>query len=140
MKSLSVKLGVVFIIGIIIFGCAGMGGSRWRLYDRDDEYIGYYDAAGITHPSKNIVRVWERWDYTDKGVIEKVKELGKEYENINKTTALNEINCSEKKWRLLSLNHYSKEGKIIFSASQEGQWDYITPNSRVQALYKAVCK
>ena len=140
MKSLLVKLGVIFIIGIVIFGCAGMRGERWRLYDRDDEYIGYYDAKGITHPSKNIVRVWERWEYTDKGVIEKVKELGKKYENINKTTLLDEINCSEKKWRLLFLNHYSKEGKIIFSASQEGQWDDIVLNSRAGALYKAVCK
>ena len=140
MKSFLVKLGVVLIIGIVTFGCAGMRGASWRLYDRDDEYIGYYDARGITHPSKNIVRVWERWEYTDKGVIEKVKELGKEYENINKTTGLVEINCSEKKWRMLSLNHYSKEGKIIFSASQEGQWDDIVLNSRVGALYKAVCK
>jgi len=74
------------------------------------------------------------------GVIEKVKELGKKYENINQTTVLDEINCSEKKWRMLSLNHYSKEGKIISSVSQEGQWDYIVPNSRVGALYKAVCK
>ena len=140
MKSLSVKLGVILVIGIVIFGCAGMWGARWRLYDRDDEYIGYYDAEGITHPSKHIVRVWQRWEYTDKGVIEKVKELGKKYENINQTKVLNEINCSEKKWRTLSLIHYSNEGEVISSVSQEGQWDYIVPNSRVGALYKAVCK
>lgn len=66
MKS---KLGVILIIGIVIFGCAVMRGARWRLYDRDDEYKGYYDAKGITHPSKNIVRVWQRWEYTDKGVM-----------------------------------------------------------------------
>jgi hypothetical protein len=140
MKSLFVKLGVILFIGIVIFGCAGMWGARWRLYDRDDEYKGYYNAKAITHPSEDIVRVWQRWEYTDKGVIEKVKVLGKKYENINQTTVLNEINCSEKKWRTLSLNHYSKEGEVIFSTSQEGQWDYIVPNSRVGALYKAVCK
>jgi len=140
MKSLLVKLEVVLIIGIVIFGCAGMWGERWRLYDRDDEYIGYYDAGDITHPSKNTVRVLERWEYTDKGVIEMVKKLGKKYEDIKQTKVLNEINCSEKKWRFLFLNHYSKEGKVISSASQEGQWDYITPNSRVEALYKALCK
>lgn len=140
MKSLLGKVGVILIIGIVTFGCAGMWGARWRLYDRDDEYIGYYDAKGITHPSKNIVRVWERWEYTNKGVIEKVKELGKKYENINQTTVLDEINCSEKKWRMLSLNHYSKEGKVLFSGSQEGQWDDIVPHTRAEAIYKAVCK
>jgi hypothetical protein len=139
MKSLLGKLGVISI-GLLILGHAEVRGADWRLYSRDDEYKGYYDAKGITHPSENIVRVWQRWEYTDKGVIEKVKELGKKYENISQTAVLDEINCSEKKWRMLSLNHYSKEGKIISSVSQEGQWDYIVPNSRVGALYKAVCK
>lgn len=139
MKSLLAKSGVI-LIGLIIFSCAGLRGERWRLYDRDDKYIGYYDAKDITHPSKNIVRVLQRWEYTDKGVIEMVKELGKKYEDISQTIILNEINCSEKKCRTLSLNHYSKEGEAIFSASQEGQWDYIVPNSRLEVLYKAVCK
>jgi hypothetical protein len=139
MKSSSVKLGVI-LIGLIISGCAGMLGGRWRLYDRDDKYIGYYDAKDITHPSENIVTVLQRWKYTDKGVIEMVKELGKKYENISQTIILNEINCSEKQFRTLSLNHYSKKGEVIFSASQEGQWNYIVPNSRVEVLYKAVCK
>ncbi len=115
-------------------------GADWRLYGRDGERIRYYDAERITRPSKDIVRVWIRFEYTDKGVIEMVRNYVKKYENIGQQIALEEINCLEKAWRNLSLTHYSKEGKVIFSGSHDGQWNYIVSGSVGESLYKAVCK
>ena len=139
MKSFLFRLGVV-LIGLILFGNAEVWGMDWRLYDFDDLNIRYYDAEGIKHPSKNIVRIWVKWKYREKGVIEIVKKLGKKYENIDFTIALKEINCSDKTMRDLSLDDYSKEGKIIFSTSSEDEWDYIVQGSAAEALYEAVCK
>ncbi len=59
------------------------GGRIGNFMIPTSDYLGYYDAQSITRPSKNIVRVWVKWDYTEKGVIENVKRLGKKYENLS---------------------------------------------------------
>jgi uncharacterized protein YtpQ (UPF0354 family) len=115
-------------------------GGDWKLYAKTDQYIRYYNANGITRPSKNIVRVWVRWDYTDKGIIDIVKNLGKKYENIHHTIMLDEINCSDKKVRTLSFSDYSRGGKAIRSGSFSGEWNYFFPESVTEALYEVVCK
>ena len=69
MKSLSVKLGVI-LIGLAIFGYAEVWGADWKLYGVHENFSAYYDAQSITRPSKNIVRVWIRWDWTEKGVLD----------------------------------------------------------------------
>jgi len=51
-------------------------------------------TMSITRPSKDIVKVWIKCEYTDKGVTGMVEELGKKYQNIVETKALQEINCS----------------------------------------------
>jgi len=50
-----------------------------------------YDADSITRPSKSIVRVWVKLEYTDRGVIEMVKNVGKNAENLSHAVALDEI-------------------------------------------------
>jgi hypothetical protein len=56
MKSLSVKLGVI-LIGIIILGCAEVWGEDWKFYTKGLCGDYFYDAEGITRPSKDIVGV-----------------------------------------------------------------------------------
>src|SRR4030042_6325939 len=74
MKSLPVKLGVI-LIGLVICGCAEVWGEDWKHYGDDEKFSAYYDVQSITRPSKNIVRVWLRWDWTEKGVIVMCKAL-----------------------------------------------------------------
>ena len=139
MKSLSVKLGVI-LIGFIIFGYAEVWGEDWKFYTKGLYGDYFYDAEGITRPSKDIVRVWVKVEYSEMGAFQMIRELGKEYKNINYAKVLHEINCSDKTMRDLSLDDYSKEGKIIFSTSSEDKWDYIVQGSAAEALYEAVCK
>ncbi len=139
MKSVLGKVGVV-LIGFVIFGYGETWGADWRLYGRDDKRIRYYDADRVIRLTKNSAKVWIKFEYTDEGVIEMVKSYGKKYENLSQQIAVEEINCSEKAWRNLSLTHYSKRGKVIFSCSHEGQWNFIGPGSAGESLYEAVCK
>jgi hypothetical protein len=139
MKSLSVKLGVI-LVGLLIFGCAGMRETHWRVFDLNDEEIRYYYVEGIKHLTQNIVRVWVKVEYTDKGVMEKVQKLGKNYEDLKYTMMEEEINCLDKKWRDLSLHHYSKGEKVISSSSRAGHWNQIVSSSAAETLLKAVCK
>jgi hypothetical protein len=140
MKSLLGKLGVILVIGLTIFGYAEVWGAEWKFYGSSEKVFYYYDTQSITHPSKDIVRVWERWDYTEKGVLDKVGKFGKEYENLSHTIFLWEINCSEKKDRGLSLTHYDHKGSAIHSIRSPSEWSFITPESIGEIMYKEVCK
>ena len=142
MKSLSIKLGIIFI-GLVIFGCAGKRAPNWRLFAETQADIGviYYDAANTTHPSKHIVRTWVRLVYSNQGVALQVKELGKRYEDLSYTLILWELNCVGQKNRVLQSTSYSRDGKIISSnLSQQTEWSSINPGSIGEILYKTVCK
>ncbi len=139
MKSLSVKLGVI-LIGLAIFGYAEVWGADWKFYGGCEFFLGYYDAQSITRPSKNIVRVWERSNFTERGVIKCVGNLGKEYENLSYTISLSEINCAEKMSHLLSGTYYDNKGNVIISDNSPQEWHFITPESVDESLYKKVCK
>jgi len=142
MKSLSVKLGVI-LMGLGIFGCAGRQAADWKLFAETQADIGiiYYDAANITHPSKDIVRTWVRLVYSKDGVALQVKELGKRYEDLSYTLSLLEVNCAAKKNRVLQSTSYSRDGNVISSnQSQQTEWSLIIPESIGETLYKTVCK
>jgi hypothetical protein len=141
MKTLSVKLGIfLFIIGLTIFGTIEAWGADWKLFDASATGTWYYDAEGLTRLSQDIVRVRTIRKFTDKGVSEMVKKFGKQYKNIDHSKGSEEISCSEKKLRILSYIHYSKQGEIIHSTPSEGEWNYIIPDSQWERLYHLVCK
>jgi Surface-adhesin protein E len=139
MKSLSVKLGVV-LIGLAIFACAEVWGADWKHYASNEDLLGYYDAQGITGPSENIVSVWTRLDYTEKGVLGWVKKFGKTFENLDYVINLNEINCLEKKFRILLVYYYDSKGSVFDSIRYPSEWTIVVPESIQENLYEEVCK
>ncbi len=140
MKSLSAKLGVI-LIGLFAFGYAEASGADWKLFSSNSE-IGdfYYNPQEIARPAGDIVRVWVRLEYSDKGVIRTVKELGKALENLSYAIGLEEMNCSDKETRTLFFSHYSKDRAVLHTSSRGGEWTKIIPDSNWEDLYKAVCK
>ncbi len=142
MKSLLVKFGFI-LIGLAIFGCAGKRPPDWRLFAETQANIGmiYYDAANITHPSKDIVRTWTRLVYSKDGVAMQVKERGKRYEDLSYTLNLLEVNCGTNKNRVLESTSYARDEKVISSSlSRQAEWSSINPGSMGEILYKTVCK
>ncbi|MGA2516898.1 MAG: surface-adhesin E family protein [Thermodesulfobacteriota bacterium] len=128
MKSLSVNLGII-LMGLAIFGYAEVWGADWKLYSTYENFLKYYDVQSVTRPSKNIVRVWERINYTDKGVTWWVMKHGPGFKDVSFSTVLNEINCIEKKLRILSLIIYDNKGEVISSPSSSSEWAFITTES-----------
>jgi hypothetical protein len=117
-----------------------VGGADWKLYSNNENFIGYYDAQSITSPSQNIVRVWTRLVYTEKGVLGMVGKFGKGYENLNYLKNLNEINCLEKKFRILSVFYCYNKESVINSIRFPSEWVFVVPESIMENLYKEVCK
>ena len=147
MKSLSIKLGVIFVvIGTAVFHYAEARGEDWIYYGRTDKYVCFYDTKSISHPSLNIVEVSEKQNYTDKGITFMLEAIGKKYENLSHLITLWQINCADKKFRFLSLTYYSKEKKVIYSwkvlysSGSLEEWSPFITGSLGERLFKAVCK
>ena len=140
MKSFLVKF---VVIGLIIFCYAEAWGADWKLFAETDLYECFYDAEDTTPTSKNTVDVWAKLEYTKKGITGIMKKFGKHYADLSYSLELFEINCIEKKERILSITEYSVEGKILYASSVQGRlpaWKIIPRESVDESLYKTVCK
>ena len=104
------------------------------------EIFAYYDVQSITRPSKNIVRVWERTDYTEMGVLKVARRAGREFRNLKYSQGLYEINCAEKTLRMLSDTKYNNRDEVIYYRTSPLELGFIVPESTAENLYKAVCK
>ncbi len=135
MKSLSLKLEAVFVIGMVVFGCAGMREAQWKFLGSTDLYEGFYYVSKSHLLYKGTLRVWIRLEYTKKGVAEYVKELGKDYENLSYSLQLWEIDCPARRESISSTRLYSVEGNIIKTKSAKGHLS----ESLSRSLFEAVC-
>ena len=137
MKSLLGKLGVLFI-GLLIFvtACQSTRGGDWKFFSSTDLYECFYYAENMTRSHKNIVRVWIKLEYTEKGIAENVKMFGKDYENLSYSLQFWEIDCPVKNQRILSINQYSVEGNILKTKPAKSRQS----GSLGKSLTEAVCK
>jgi hypothetical protein len=143
MKSFLVKLGVVLIIGIVTFGCAGMRRASWKSFSSTDLYEGFYYVTKSHLLYKGTVQVSVKLEYTKKGIAEHVKEFGKDYENLSYSLQSWEVDCRAKKERILSNNRYSVEGNLINTKLAKGRLSGSQgrlSGSLGKSLYEAVCK
>ena len=144
MDSSLVKLEITLIlIGFVILSYTEAWAKDWRLYAETDSYECFYDAEEMIRSSHDTVEVWTKSEYTERGITEMVKKFGRHYENLNYSEELWEINCAEKKDRLLSIAAYSVEGNILYTdqaGSRLPPWKVISPKSIEESLYKALCK
>jgi len=141
--NVQVKLGVI-LIGLAISGCAEVWGMDWKLLGANQRYSFYYDAESIIRSPENLIGVWTKAVYTDKGIIEIIKRMGKIYEDTDQSKGLVEYNCSKKMGRDLSLTFFSK-GSVLGSSTSgifklSDKWGFIEPETFNDALYNAVCK
>lgn len=139
MKSLLIWLGPM-VIGLMILGNVEVQRSNWKLYSETDFFSSYYDTETVYHFSKNIVKVWVKEVNTEKGIIDMVNHLGEKYKDCDHIKKLYEVDCAEKKFRILSSDAYSKAGEIIISDDYPSEWKSIIPKSEGEALHKTVCR
>jgi hypothetical protein len=136
MKSLLVKLGVALIIGMAMVGCAGMREAHWKFFSSTDMYEGFYYEEEMTRSYKDVVKVWIKLEYTEKGIADHVKAFGKDYENLSYSLQFWEIDCPSKKQRMLSFKQYSAEGNILSTKPSKRR----LTESPGKSLSETVCK
>ena len=100
----------------------------------------YYDPQSIKRASKDFVQVWTKGVYGEKSVQEYIKKLGPAYKELSYAVVLSEFNCSEKKYRFLSITEYNQGGGVITSATNNSSsWHFIVPHSLNERLFNIVC-
>jgi len=136
----SIELPVLAIVaGLIIFFCAEAWGFDWKYYGTDEEGSYFYETESIARPSENTVRVCVQSIYTEKGISRWVKGGGKEFQKLEFSIILSELNCVEKSIRHLRIIFYSKNGEMFCPIKNE-EWHFFAPDSMSGTLFNEVCK
>lgn len=144
-------LFVISIIYMFLSGCtpARIGEGNWRLFDMDNLRDYYFDSDSIEELTKGLVRIklgtvvkgaearnWEIRERLHRGLSIKG------YENYESSQDIYEINCIEKKFRVLSGTDYDTEDNILSSYDNPSlEWRTVTENSAIMSLIKlkSVC-
>ena len=146
MRTVSV---VLIFCGICLF-CAEAHAAEWVRYFSDkvgNEWS--YDRSSMGFPSKGIVSVWGKGIYSKDGVQQEIAERTKSklptqgFSELSYLVERFEINCKTSEFDVYERGLYTKEGKALHSYTaprKRSHWYAINPASKMDALYKSVCK
>jgi len=148
MKKFGSVIILSFFVLLLLVSCE-KSSSDWVPYQYDHEgNVSSYKKGNIQKDDGNyIVQVSVKEVYSDKGrekFIQTITENGvstKEYDKLSYRIYLNEIDCKNKKLKILSINNYDTNGKVFGSRNYpEGEWEHIAPDSHRDTLRKNVCQ
>lgn len=148
MKAIRLIISSSLMILFLFAGCEN-GSSDWVKYKDDIEgNIYLYKKVKIGNNSTNqMVQVWGKQVYSDKGKEKELQSRTKDelsikgYDNLSSKKCLYEIDCRKNRIRMLSIIHYGKGEKVLYSGgnAEEKKWFDIKPDSTSGTLSKEVC-
>ena len=115
----------VFALGLATPAVA----ADWVLVDIDNDNNTTFGDAD----SRTDNRAWFEHRYA------KPQKIG-DGKFFNTTKTLREMDCSGKRFRMLTVTAYSKSGNPIGSDTRSyTEWDYVIPGTVGESMYKFVC-
>ena len=142
MNSFMGKFVSISLLLLSILFATGVWGENWKALKSDESGASYYDLDSRILISQGVFRVREQYIYTAESVTKKMMKYGSKYESLKSSVTLWEINCTEKKARIISTGDYSHDGKVI-SKTKEGAepwpWNSYPPGSLGGLLIQAIC-
>ncbi len=113
--------------------------ADWNMYGMNKGEAYLYDRHTLKQTGE-MVRVWSRLVLSDKSIGELTNLLGKKYENVTYSNYLEELQCTDKKIRVLSIVFYNKENDVLGSVNyDDSKWVVIPPESIFERLHHKVC-
>jgi hypothetical protein len=149
------KTLALFILSILflVFAHFADAAEDWKVYFKLDPFVESYDANSLSRPEKNVVRVQIKStcaekskckEFYKKSVRESKGKVNKAYEKWAYRLSSAEMQCKEKKMRLLSFKNVDENGKTIDSEEKPIEWmDVKNPFNEpdpIETLYGIVCK
>lgn len=156
----NILISAVLVAGVCCNAAAGT--ADWKPYAADRHFSYYYDAHSVVYPYRGVHNVLNL-ELADVGIVEvrtksiikdeksrewKMQELKKSglatkgYDSYDHTVSGIEVNCTDKKYRLLSEADYSRGEDRLGSVLKESgsvAWEPIPQGSEAEALRLAVC-
>ena len=102
----------------------------------------FYDPKSLS-TSDNIVKVWVKLIFTERGKQDCIKRYGEKYKNLDHALGLFKIDCTKRKVQILSSIYYASDGSVINSYNypeSSTEWYPIPPESGEEYLFKRVCQ
>jgi hypothetical protein len=136
----------VVIIMLFVLMLAFKGKHNWKPLptaenlNKDDQV--YYDSDSIIQKSNNVQITTKivpgKKTVHDLTIVFK-RKYGLNYERLKYSVQIKEVNCKEKKLRLLSFADFDIEDKRINSRDEPTKWAGFPPDSLDQQIYNVVC-
>jgi|GEM_PF-2095709 len=117
-------------------------------------YLGFTGSGNaiffyIENINQNIVKVWEKEIYSERGkqdFIINLKNLNlnvRKYEKLDQSLTLLKIDCFKKKYQVLEVIDYASDGSVLDRVDLPeflSEWSSIPPNSVIEGLFEEVCE
>jgi hypothetical protein len=102
----------LFLMGFQLPVYGKYGNGSWNFLEKDEDGIWfYYQDIECPAPGHSIVRT--KIIYNQNGVLKHVDKYGEGYLNLDRSISVWEIDCSQKKFRLIYTIFYAKDKSII---------------------------
>ncbi|MBF0328203.1 MAG: hypothetical protein HQL10_03535 [Nitrospirae bacterium] len=147
------KKAIVYLLAFCTIGLAPICSAvediqGWRLFGQSETNYWYYTTKNIEFKNDGVVRIWSKASAKGKiGIDDKIKLLQrfggntKGYEQFSHSVSLFEINCSQRKSRVVSVTDYDKNGKSLESVTvPDFPWDAIGKGTIMDNLTTVVCR
>jgi hypothetical protein len=148
MKKVGSVISLSFLVLFLLVGCKKSSSDWVKLKEYKDGNVYSYKIENVDKKGSNEkVKLWLEQVISDKNRQKKLqerKENGlstKGYEKLSTILWLYELDCNQKKERILSINDYDTDGMVLYSGdTEEKEWKYIVPGSMGDTITKEVCK
>jgi len=123
MKTLSAKLGIMFLAAGLTLCCGTVWAADWREFAEATTGVFQYDAQSVSSSPQGFVKVWI-------------------YNATKREASHIELNCKEKRYHVLDVVQYNQAFNITNRSNyyDNTTWLNISPGSVPEALQKIVCR
>jgi len=139
---------IIYLVILLLFANQALA-AEWIYYvSIPSQGAGYYDKSSIKKVNKNIIRVWTKTIFNEKGktaAFSFLKSTGEAPDNLEKLSYefdLNEIDCVNEKIKFPLVYIYNEDGAVIYKAPADfiPQWYDTIPSSNTETLKNIVCR
>ncbi len=134
------QIGLALILSLLVFMIPQISAATdWNMYgvNKGEAYL--YDRHTLKY-DRDMVRVWTRLVLSEKSIGDLTNLLGKKYEGVTYSNYLEEVQCTEKKIRVLSIVFYNKGNDVLGSVNyDDSKWVVIPPESIFDRLHNKIC-
>jgi hypothetical protein len=133
-----IKISTLFLM-VFLFLPQIANSADWNMYGMNKGEAYLYDKHTLKYTGE-MVRVWTRLVLSEKSIGDLKNLLGQKYNGVTYSNYLEEVQCTDKKIRVLSIVFYNKENDVLGSVNyDDSNWVVIPPESVFDRLHNKVC-